>query len=126
MSTVGHSPTDVNDTQWEVLQLVLPTPKWRPGGPWRTLMDLRRVINGIFYVNKTGGQWRMMPTDIGKGHTIYGSFRRWRRDGVWARVMETLHQWERQRQGRLPEPSACCADSQRKCLTKSFLVFTFR
>lgn len=54
----------------------------------------------------------MMPTDIGNGHTIYGSFRRWRRDGVWARVMETRHQWERQSQGRLPEPSACCAASQ--------------
>jgi transposase len=72
-------------------------------------MDLRRVINGIFYVNKTGCQWRMMPTDIGNGHTIYGYFRRWRLTGVWERVMETLHQWERQSQGRLPEPSACCA-----------------
>lgn len=112
MSTVGHYPTDVHDAQWEVLQLVLPSPKWRPGGAGRKPIDLRRVINGIFYVNKTGGQWRMMPTDIGNGHTIYGSFRRWRRDGVWARVMETRHQWERQSQGRLPEPSACCAASQ--------------
>jgi transposase len=75
-------------------------------------MDLRLVINGIFYVNKTGCQWRMMPTDIGNGHTIYGYFRRWRREGIWAQVMDTLHQWERQSQGRLPEPSACCADSQ--------------
>ena len=69
MSTVGHYPTDVNDAQWEVLQLVLPSPKWRPGGPGRKPIDLRRVINGIFYVNKTGCQWRMMPTDIGNGHT---------------------------------------------------------
>jgi transposase len=75
-------------------------------------MDLRRVINGIFYVNKTGYQWRMMPKDLGNGHTIYGYFRRWRRAGVWARVMDMLRQWERQSQGRLPEPSACCADSQ--------------
>jgi putative transposase len=75
-------------------------------------MDLRRVINGIFYVNKTGCQWRMMPTDIGNGHTIYGYFRRWRQAGVWGRVMDTLRQRERQSQGRLPEPSACCADSQ--------------
>src|SRR5206468_3351652 len=42
----------------------------------------------------------------------YGSFRRWRREGVWARVMDTLRQWARQSQGRLPEPSACCAESQ--------------
>jgi putative transposase len=112
MSTRGAYPTDVSDGQWEVLQRLLPTPKWRPGGPGRKPLDLRRVINGIFYVTKTGCQWRMMPTDFGNAHTIYGYFRRWRREGVWARVMDTLRRWERQRQGRLPEPSACCADSQ--------------
>jgi transposase len=75
-------------------------------------MDLRRVLNGIFYVNKTGCQWRMMPTDIGNAHMIHGYFRCWRLTGVWERVMDTLRQWERQSQGRWPEPSACCADSQ--------------
>jgi len=112
MSTACHYPTDVSDTQWEVLQLVLPPPKWRPGGPGRKPMDLRRVINGIFYVNKTGCQWRMLPKEFGPWETVYGYFCRWRRAGVWARVMDTLRQWERQSQGRLPEPSACCADSQ--------------
>jgi len=76
-------------------------------------MDLRRVINGICYVNTTGCQWRMRPTDIGKGHTISGDFRRWQQAGVWGGVMATLRQWERQSQGRLPEPAACCAESQR-------------
>lgn len=112
MSTAGHYPTDVSDAQWEVLQRLLPPPKWRPGGPGRKPMDLRRVIDGIFSVNKTGCQWRMLPTDLGNGHTIYGYFRRWRLTGVWERVMDTLRQWERQSKGRLPEPSACCVDSQ--------------
>ena len=65
MSTVGHSPPEVNDAQWEALQLVLPSPQWRPGGPGRKPMDLRRVINGIFYVNKTGCQWRREQGDAG-------------------------------------------------------------
>ena len=112
MSTTYHYPTDVSEAQWEVLAPLLPTPKWRPGGPGRKPMDRRRVINGIFYVNKTGCQWRMMPKDLGHGSTIYGYFRRWRLAGLWARVMETLRQWERPCQGRLPEPSAACADSQ--------------
>jgi putative transposase len=112
MSTEGHYPTDVSDTQWEVLEPLLPKPQWRPGGPGRKPLALRRVMNGIFYVNKTGCQWRMMPTDLGNGHTIYGYFRRWRRQGLWAQLMDTLRRRERQRQGRLPEPSACCADSQ--------------
>jgi putative transposase len=112
MSTACHSPTDVSDAPWEVLQLVLPPPMWRPGGPGRKPMNRRRVLNGSFYVNKTGWQWRMLPTEFGPWATVYGYLRRWRRAGVWARVMDTLHQWERQSQGRLPEPSACCADSQ--------------
>jgi putative transposase len=113
MSTACHSPTEVRDAHWEALQLVLPPPKWRPGGPGRKPMDRRRVLNGICYVNKTGCPWRLLPTHIGNAHTIYGSCRRWRQAGVWGRVLDTLRQWERQSQGRLPEPSACWADSQR-------------
>src|SRR5215510_4729516 len=67
----------------------------------------------IFSVTKTGCPWRLMPTHIGHAHTIYGSFRRWRQAGVWGCIMDTRRQWERQSQGRLPEPSACGADSQR-------------
>ena len=112
MSTACDYPTDISDAQWEVRQLLRPKPKWRPGGPGRQPLELHHVLNGIFYVNKTGCQRRMMPKDLGNGHTIYGYFRRWRQAGVWGCVMDTLRQWERQSQGRLPEPSACCADSQ--------------
>lgn len=112
MSTACDYPTDVSDEQWEILQLLLPKPKWHPGGPGRKPLELRCVLNGIFYVNKTGCQWRMMPKELGNGHTIYGYFRRWRREGVWERLMTTLRHWERQGEGRFPEPSACCADSQ--------------
>ena len=112
MSTACHSPTDVSDEQWEILQLLLPKPAWHPGGPGRKPVALRRGLHGIFYVNKTGCQWRMMPTDVGNGPTSYGYFRRWRREGVWERLMTLLRHWERQGQGRLPEPSAACVDSQ--------------
>ena len=56
MSTVCHSPTDVSDEPWESLQLLLPQPTWHPGGPGRKPLDLRRVLHGIFSVNKTGCQ----------------------------------------------------------------------
>ena len=95
MSTACHYPTDVSEAQWEALQLVLPPPTWRPGGPGRKPMDLRRVINGIFSVNKTGCPWRMLPTNSGNAHTIYGYCRRGRQAGVWGRVMGTLRQWAR-------------------------------
>ena len=102
----------MSNEQWSVLQLMLPEPKWQPGGPGRPPLDLRRVVDGIFYVNKTGCQWRLMPHDFGKGMTLYGYFRRWRQQGVWADLMDILRIWERRDQGRKDDPSAGCPDSQ--------------
>jgi putative transposase len=112
MSAYGQYATDLTEEQWEVLRPLLPAPQWRPGGPGRPPCDRRRVINGILYVNKTGCQWRMLPTDFGHWETVYGSFRRWRQAGVWAQVMTELRQVERRCQGRLAEPSAGAIDSQ--------------
>jgi putative transposase len=70
------------------------------------------VLNGILYVNKTGCQWRMLPKDFGPWETVYGDFRRWRRERVWPRVMTELRQLERHCHGRLAEPSAGAIDSQ--------------
>jgi putative transposase len=112
MSPWSHYPTDLTAEQWEFLAPLLPKPKWRPGGPGRQPYALRRVLNGIFYVTKTGCQWRMLPRDFGHWNTIYGYFRAWRRTGLWPRLMEQLRQRERRRQGRNPEPSAGSIDSQ--------------
>src|ERR687884_906590 len=112
MGAACQYETDVTDAQWEILHPLLPTPTWTPGSRGRPPRSLRRMVNGMLYVNKTGCQWRTLPKEFGPWETVYGYFRRWRRAGVWTRVMDTLRQWERQSQGRLPEPSACCADSQ--------------
>ena len=112
MSPWSHYPTDMTEEQWQVLAPLLPKPKWRPGGPGRQPYELRRVLNGIFYVTKSGCQWRLLPRDFGHWNTIYGYFRAWRRTGLWARLMEQLRQRERRRQGRQPEPSAGSIDSQ--------------
>ena len=69
------------------------------------------MLNGILYLNKTGGPWRLVPKECGPWNTIYGYCKRWRRAGVWARMMETRRQWERRGLGRPPEPSAGSLDS---------------
>jgi putative transposase len=112
MSADYDYPTDVTDGQWELLQPVLPERTWRSGGPGRPPCDMRRMLNGILYLNKTGCQWRLVPKEFGHWSTIYSYFKRWRRDGVWARVMEVLRQEERRYLGRPPEPSAGSIDSQ--------------
>ena len=102
MSAACQYATDVTDAQWEVLHPLLPKPTWTLGSRGRPPCPLRRVVNGILYVNKTGCQWRMLPKDFGPWETVYGSCRR-------------------RCQGRLAEPSAGALDSQSvKTATQSF------
>ena len=89
-----------------------PGTEMAPGGPGRPPCDLRQVLNGIFYLLKTGCQWRMVPREFGKWATVYAYFKAWRESGVWAKLMEALRQRERRRQGRQAEPSAGSVDSQ--------------
>lgn len=112
MSATVYYPTDLTDEQWARLLALLPARKWQPGGPGRPPYDLRAVLNGILYLNKSGCQWRMLPKDFGHWSTLYGYFRRWRREGIWARLMEALRPSVRRSLGRKPEPSAGSSDSQ--------------
>ena len=112
MSTQKQYPTDLTDSQWKRIEPLLPVAKKIPGGPGRPTSDVRRVVNGILYVNKTGCQWRMMPKEYGPWSTIYGYFNRWSKQGVWSGMMDTLRGWVREDEGRNKEPSAGCVDSQ--------------
>jgi putative transposase len=82
----------LTDEPWEVRQALLLERTWYPGGPGRPPCDMRRIVNGILDVNKTGCQWRLVPKAYGHWNTIHGYWKRWRRDDVWACVMETLRQ----------------------------------
>jgi transposase len=74
MSATCQYETDVTDAQWEILHPLLPTPTWTPGSRGRPPRPLRRVVNGMLYVNKTGCQWRMLPKGFGPWETVYGYF----------------------------------------------------
>ncbi len=123
MNTPRHYPTNLTDKQWLLIAAFLPARSWKPGGPGRPPVDVRRVLNGILYLNKTGCQWRMIPKEFGNWSTMYGYFKCWRRDGVWARLMDILRRIERHASGRKPEPSAGSVDSQSiKTATQGFQV----
>jgi len=112
MSTEKKYPTDLTDEQWHLIQPLLPSPKWQLGGPGRPPCSLRRVVNGIVYVTKTGCQWRMLPHEYGRWPSVYGYFNRWSRQQRWQPILDTLTRKERRRQDRKPTPSAGCVDSQ--------------
>ncbi len=102
-------PTDLTDAQWAVLAPLIPAPK--PGGrPCR--WERREIVNGILYVLRAGGAWRLLPHDLPPWQTVYHYFRVWRLDGTWERINTALRERVRVRAGRHPEPSAAILDSQ--------------
>jgi putative transposase len=102
-------PSDLSDREWALLAPLLPPPK--PGGRPRSV-ELRRIVDGIFHVLRSGCQWRLVPHEYGPWSTVYGYFRTWHRDGTWERLHQTLYERVRRQSGRQPTPSAAIIDSQ--------------
>ena len=76
---------DLSETEWRIVEPLLPA---RTGG--RRRGDDRRVVNGIFYVLRTGSPWRDLPERYGPYTTVYNRFNRWARKGVWLKMFEAL------------------------------------
>lgn len=101
--------TDLTDEEWGLLRPLLPADKSR--GRKRTV-DLREILNAIFYIIRTGCQWRMTPHDFPVWQTVYSYFRQWRKDGTWVKMNDSLRKDLRQASGKEAEPSAGAIDSQ--------------
>ncbi len=102
-------PTDLTNAEWRVIEPFL-APRFGPGAP-RTV-DIRAVVDAIFYRLRSGCQWRMLPRDFPAWPTVYYYFRKWGDDGTWERINTALRQELRVAEGRDPEPSAGIIDSQ--------------
>lgn len=76
---------DLTDFEWRAIQPHLPT-KVR-GVP---RVDDRRVLKGIFWVLRSGARWADLPARYGPPTTIYNRFNRWRKAGVWDRLMDAI------------------------------------
>src|SRR5215207_156889 len=102
-------PTDLSDAQWNRLRSYLPTPKAQ-GRPHTH--SLRDALDAIFYVLKTGCQWRLLPHDFPPWSTVYYHFRKFRLSRVWHLLYVALRSAERKRVGKNPDASAAIMDSQ--------------
>jgi len=103
-------PTDLTDNQWQFIIEPL-IPKAKPGGRPRGV-DMRRIINAILYVNRSGCQWRMLPKDFPPWGTVYYYFRRFQKDTTWEKVHNCMREWVRIEHRRQAVPSAAIIDSQ--------------
>jgi putative transposase len=86
-------------------------PPAKEGGKPRTT-DMREVLNAIFYIDRTGCQWRSLPHDFPPWSTVWSYFRTWRNDGTWERMHTALREQVRVSMGREPTPSAAIIESQ--------------
>jgi putative transposase len=101
--------SDITDQEWALLELHLPAAK--VGGRPRTT-NMREVVNGIFYLLKTGCQWRMLPKDFPHWKTVNDYFAKWRKNGTWQQLNDALREQVRSAAGRDKTPSAGSIDSQ--------------
>jgi putative transposase len=106
--------------QWEHIRDLLDAPSegQRSRGRPREL-DLRWVVNAVFYITVTGCQWRYLPKEyphLPKEYppwqSVYYHFNKWREDGTWLLIHERLRCQVRQKAGRHKHPTAGCLDSQ--------------
>jgi transposase len=102
-------PSDLTDREWEILEPLIPPAK--EGGRPRTT-GMRDILNAIFYVDRTGCQWRALPHDFPPWSTVWGYFRAFRDNGTWQRMHTALREKTRVSVGREPTPSAAIIDSQ--------------
>ena len=101
-------PSDMTDAQWELLADLFPEAK--TGRPRE--VSIRDVVDAIFYVNRTGVQWRYLPHDSPRWDVVYSYFRKWGKDGTWDKVQRVLREGVRQTAGREAIPSLAGVDSQ--------------
>ena len=81
---------DLTDSQWEIVEPLLPKPRRRPdrrGRPWR---DARQVLHGILWILRTGAPWKDMPERYPPYRTCHRRFQQWVRDGTFEAVLHRL------------------------------------
>ena len=101
--------TDLSDDEWKYIEPHMPRPLGYGRPP---IHSLGEILNAIFYVLRSGCQWRMLPHDFPRWPTVYHYLRKWTIDGTWEEVNRAIRERLRVRLRRDPQPSAGIVDSQ--------------
>lgn len=109
MTSMKLYASDLSDQEWAILEPLIPPAK-TGGRPRR--VEMRQILNGIFYMLRSGCAWRLLPHDYPAWSTVYDYFRKWRIAGVWEQIVTTLRERLRVQAGRKATPSAAIIDSQ--------------
>ena len=94
-------PSNLTWEQWELIAEMFPEAK---AGGSRHTTSMYPVVNAILYLLCQRCTWRALPGDLPPWSTVYGYFRRWRKDLTWLQVHDKLYQWVRVTASREPSP----------------------
>ena len=101
--------SDLTHTEWQLIDYCFPKPSKKGR---RRKHPFRELLNAIFYLVRTGCQWRNLPKDFAPWRTVYHYFRLWKRNGLWNQIHTHLREHLRLVEGRKRQPSAGIIDSQ--------------
>lgn len=101
--------TDLSDPEWALLKPLIPAVKL--GGRPRSV-NIREIVNAIFYIQRSGCAWRLLPHDFAPWKTVYHYFRCWRISGEWQVMLKAIREQVRVKLGRQETPSAGIIDAQ--------------
>jgi putative transposase len=96
---------ELTDSQWQVMAIFLPIKRKRE-------INLRSVVNGIFWILNTGAQWRNLESKYPAWQAVYYYFSRWKSNGTWEKINICLNEIERASWGKDSDPTLMCIDSQ--------------
>jgi putative transposase len=91
---------------------IAPLVAQKEGSGKQRTVDIREILNAIFYRVRTGCQWRMFPKDFPAWYHVWYYYRTWRNDGTWEHINTILRREVRSQANRDPEPSVAIIDSQ--------------
>ena len=103
--------SDLTDAQWSRIEPLLPERDPRKGGRPRQ-WPLPEIFNAIFYIEKTGCQWRMIPSDLPPEESVWGHLRQYRDNGTLETIRLALNKKARQEAGKRETPPVLIADAR--------------
>ena len=109
MKTKEYNPTgypsDLTDAEWEIIESLIQVGN-------KSEWHKRSLVEAVFYIEKTGCQWRFLPRNYPPYATVWSFFRRARDSGLWEQIKNTLVRETRKRAGRKESPTYGIIDSQ--------------
>ncbi len=112
--------TDVTDEQWAIIKPIVAGASREDRRGCHRTVSLRDVLNTIFYINRTGCQWDMLPHDLAPKSTVYDYFAKWRDEGTLDKILTALRTRICVQAGREATPSVACINSQSAKTRESF------